>query len=206
MLFASTNKGKINEAKGVCGRMGVELVSPYELESSGPIPNVVEDADSYAGNCKLKADAFFVWSGLPSLADDTGLEVAALNGRPGVLSARFAGENADGPSNSRKLLHELDMLQRDGNGAVDRTARFVCTLILAFGNGKYIEANGILEGSIARQPKGEGGFGYDSVFLVKGYDNKTLAELKEENAGVKTHRILALEQIARQLAENVADF
>ena len=198
ILFASTNKGKFKEASALCAEHGLKLVSPYEVAGNGPVPDVDENQGTYVGNCRLKAEAFFAWSGLPSLADDTGLEVAALNGRPGVHSARYSGPDANGLKNNEKLLSELATLGAGQQKPVDRSARFVCKLVLAFGNGEYLEADGELPGSIGVDMRGGGGFGYDCVFQVDGY-GRTLAQLKEKGVPVKTHRILALEKMIGML-------
>lgn len=204
MLFASTNMGKFREVAEVCLGQGVKVISPEELMEpdkvkrngwvvSGPPPKVSENADSYLENARLKADAYYAWCGLPSLADDTGLEVDMLQGRPGLHSARFAGPEARFTDNIKKLLAEMESAERISPSS-SRAAHFVSVLVLALGNGKYQESRGELQGAIGYAPMGAGGFGYDSVFVVRGY-GRTLAELKEEKVPVKTHRILALETL-----------
>ena len=169
-----------------------DLANELGVSVSEPVPDVAEHADSYHGNARLKADSFFRWCGLPSLADDTGLEVDALGGRPGVHSARYAGPHGRSEDNIRKLLREIS--QSPSLGKKGRRARFVCHLVLKFGDGQYVENHAELMGEIGFAPHGHGGFGYDSVFIVDGY-GKTLAELKEKDLPVKTHRILALEKL-----------
>lgn len=207
LLFASGNAGKFTEISLVCKSFDVRALAPKDLESpsirhelgvepQGPAPEVQETASTYHGNARLKADAFHAWSGLPSLADDTGLEVDALDGRPGVHSARYAGPRQNPGENIRKLLGEInesDHLRQKG-----RRARFVCQLALKLGENRYLEAHGELMGEIGFAPKGQGGFGYDSIFIVQGF-SQTLAELKEKRIHVKTHRIAALEKLLAEL-------
>lgn len=209
LLFASNNPGKFVEASAICKPASVQLVSPQQLAAgevpgipvlNGAAPEVEEIAESYAGNARIKADAFQAWSRLAALADDTGLEVRALGGRPGIHSARYAGPSANGRSNIEKLLSELDQLEASGAETFSRRARFVCLLVLACGKGRYLQAEASLEGEIGREPRGGGGFGYDSVFIVQGR-GLTLAQLKEACEPVKTHRILALEKMIAMLKQ-----
>lgn len=209
ILFASNNSGKFREVLHVCKSFGIRALSPADvlkeevrnevgMALQGDVPNVAEDASSYHGNARLKADAFYDWGGIPSLADDTGLEVDALAGRPGIHSARYAGAKHKPEDNIRKLLKELSespMVAKKG-----RRARFVCHLVLKLGEDKYAENHGELVGEIGFAPKGHGGFGYDSIFVVDGY-NQTLAELKDKQINVKTHRILALEKLLAGLVQ-----
>ena len=193
ILFATTNRGKQTEALEVANRYGAVLMTVdqfIEQRSQGAgdlvVPEVFESAPDYAGNARLKAEAFSIWSGLPALADDTGLEVAVLDGRPGVYSARYAGSQGDAAANIKKLLEVLRKEDR-------RQACFRCVLCLAAPGSKPWLVTGVLEGEIARERRGAGGFGYDSIFIVSGI-GKTLAELKEGQLSIKTHRILALEK------------
>jgi len=198
ILFASSNKGKIQEVVTELSGSGVLIIAPACLtgpssllygfsEPLGAEPEVEETANSYLGNARLKAEAFFKWSGLPSLADDSGLEVDALNGEPGIFSSRYAGENCDAEENIKKLLRALE-------GCHQRSARFRSVLCLKLNNNKFVSAEGVLEGLIAEEPKGSGGFGYDSVFVVK-ERGKTLAELKSTETIVETHRHRALQSL-----------
>ena len=157
------------------------------------VPEVLESAADYAGNARLKAEAFAAWSGLAAVADDTGLEVQALGGAPGILSARFAGEQGNMKANIAKLLKEME-------GQNNRQAFFRCVLCLVQPSVVPLTVEGILTGEIAREPRGAGGFGYDNVFVVAGC-GRTLAELKEAKVEIKTHRILALEKLFAQLSQ-----
>ena len=194
ILFASTNSGKVEEVKLALNGSGVDIVSPQDfLRDWGkvgqvtPVPIVDENGTTYLENARLKANRFFLWANMPALADDTGLEVAALGGVPGVFSARYAGEGATSQKNREKLLWAL----RD---ATDRTAKFCCVLCLKISSSANVEVSATLGGSITREPRGGAGFGYDSVFEVEG-TGKTLAELKESGQPIKTHRLLALQKL-----------
>lgn len=207
ILFASTNKGKLAEVRAVAAGRVVVIASPEEVYATpahfrllnpGPPPAVDENADTYLGNARLKAEAFYAWSRLPALADDTGLEVASLNGEPGLFSARYAGEGCSFAENIKKLLGALES-QRD------RRACFRCVVFLKIDAERTVTAEGILEGEISRAPRGTGGFGYDNIFIVAG-TGRTLAELKEGGREFKTHRELACERLFSGLAlENIPD-
>lgn len=188
ILFASSNQGKLREVRAVAERFGVGVLSPPDLAPDWP--RVKEDADTYRANAFLKAEAFFAWSKLPSLADDSGLEVSCLSGAPGVLSARFAGEKATDAQNRAKLLERL-------RGQTQRQALFRCQLCLKCSPAQLFFAEGILEGEIANAERGGAGFGYDSLFVVSG-TGKTLAELKGAQVEPQTHRVRALENLFAQ--------
>lgn len=209
LLFGSTNVGKFSEVQTVAARFEIQAFSVKDLCTDrgarlaglkhplSPPAEVTEDASTYLGNAELKARAFFAWAGLPVFADDAGLEVRALQGAPGLYSARYAGAPVSPQRNIDKLLREL-------RGTKDRAARFRSVLFAICGDGREITAEGVLKGTIAEAPTGSGGFGYDSVFIPEGAD-KTLAELKTvAPEQVKTHRILALENLFRAIRESVA--
>jgi XTP/dITP diphosphohydrolase len=176
LLFATTNAGKLKELRGLMGD-AVEVVSLKDLP---PVPEPVEDGETFEANAEKKARAYAQATGLPSLADDSGLCVDALGGRPGVHSARYAP--GDDRARYEKLLGELSGVPEER-----RTASFRCALCLALPGGKsYIEV-GRCEGRILNGPKGAHGFGYDPVFFIPAL-GKTMAELtSEEKAGV-SHR------------------
>lgn len=188
ILFGSGNSGKQKEVASIGQEYGIEIVTPRELvekgEAQGPVPEPAETAPDYQGNAALKARAFHAWSELPALADDSGLEVSALGGRPGVYSARFAGEGCTFEDNIAKLLREME-------GVKDREARFLCCLVLIHADGTEVTETGVLEGRIAEKPVGAGGFGYDPIFEV-GDSGSTLAEKKLADPKVETHRVRAL--------------
>ena len=186
IVFATANAGKLREAAEVLGP-GFEIVPPASLGITEDIP---EKGSTLQENSLQKAQYLFERTGLPSFADDTGLEVDALGGAPGIYSARYAGP--DNQANMAKLLAELVRLE-------DRTARFhtVVTLILADGQPRFFE--GVCKGSIGREKRGSGGFGYDPVFLPDAYPGRTLAEVSEEEKNAVSHRGQALRAMAEWL-------
>ena len=192
LLFATGNKGKLREAGGILGE-NIEIVSPAELGISG---DVEETGTTLLENSRLKAQTLYAASGLDCFADDTGLEVDALGGEPGVYSARYAGDGHDNQANMDKLLRNLDALGPD----IPRTARFrtVVTLIL---DGKEYIFNGTLEGKIAHEKAGCGGFGYDPVFISEAYPGLTLAEISDEKKNAISHRGIALRNMATFLSK-----
>ncbi|HEX9103864.1 MAG TPA: RdgB/HAM1 family non-canonical purine NTP pyrophosphatase [Polyangia bacterium] len=184
LAFASGNKHKAAEIAAMLQPLGWEVV---------PLPLVVdEDAPTFAGNAEKKARAALAASGLPSLADDSGLEVDALDGAPGVLSARYAGEPCDDAANNAKLLGALA-----GVPDARRTARFRCALVFVDADGARLVAEGACEGRIGHAPRGSGGFGYDPLFLVDGdARHRTMAELGPDEKNRISHRARALAAMA----------
>ena len=158
------------------------------------LDDVVEDADTLEGNARLKAIAVCVATGLPALADDTGLEVDVLDGAPGVITARFAGEGATDAQNRQKMLAELD-----GKDATQRTARFQTVALLRFADGRELVAHGVCEGSIAMQEIGERGFGYDALFIPTDGDGRTFAQMTIEEKHELSHRGRAFRALAKLL-------
>ncbi len=200
ILFASGNKGKISEIREIASEFpSIKILAPLELSEviskNGSPPDVVEDGVTYEENAALKSRAFFAWSNIPSLADDAGLEVLALNGAPGVISARYAGEPSNAQNNIDKLLKEL-------SGVKDRRAKFVSFLNLKISDrkGEVVEivAQASLEGEIALVPSGAGGFGYDPIFIPTGH-KESLSALKERGIKVPTHRILSTRKLFTEL-------
>lgn len=192
IIFATANAGKLREAAEVLGP-GFEIVSPASLGITEDIP---ETGSTLQENSLQKAQYLFDRTGLPCFADDTGLEVDALGGAPGIYSARYAGPGHDSQANMAKLLTELSRLENRG-------ARFrtVVTLILADGQPHFFE--GSCEGSIARERHGTGGFGYDPVFLPDAYPGRTLAEVSEEEKNAVSHRGKAIRAMAEWLRGKV---
>jgi XTP/dITP diphosphohydrolase len=188
IVLATGNKGKLREFRGLLEGVFGNIVSLNDLESP---PEVTEDGETFRENALKKARAIAAYSGIPALADDSGLEVEALGGRPGVYSARYAGEGAVDTDNIAKLLSELQ-------GVANRKARFVCFLALVTPDGKEITAEGTCEGVILTEPRGEGGFGYDPVFFLPEYD-KTMAEIPAELKNKISHRARASESLAKIL-------
>ena len=189
ILFATANPGKLREAAEVLGP-DYEVVSPASMGITEDIP---ETGSTLQENSLQKARYLFERTALPCFADDTGLEVDALGGAPGIYSARYAGPEHDSQANMDKLLKELEQLISVPD---DRRARFrtVVTLILADGEPHFFE--GVCEGAIAREKHGTGGFGYDPVFLPDAYPGRTLAEVSEEEKNAVSHRGRALRTMA----------
>lgn len=187
LVIASGNKGKIKEIKSFLSEF-YEIVSQEEMESEvgSKAPDVEENGKDYIENALLKARACSSWCGLPVLSDDSGLEVEALNGEPGLYSARYAGEDVTFQDNINKLLVEL----ADNE---NRKAKFIAVLVLLDTNGEHQAFRGELEGNILKESRGAGGFGYDPVFETN--TGKTLAEIKGSGEEFKTHRVLALEKM-----------
>jgi XTP/dITP diphosphohydrolase len=189
LVFASRNQGKLRELGALVAPLGLDVKSLADFGDA----DVVEDADSFEGNAEKKAQAALALSGLPSVGDDSGLEVEALGGAPGVLSARYAGTGHDDAANNRKLLEALQ-------GIDDRRARFRCVLVYLDGR-RRIVAEGECRGRILSAPRGSGGFGYDPLFLVEGVEGReqTMAELALEEKNRLSHRARAFAQLVAKL-------
>ncbi len=184
LVLGTGNPGKVDELRALLSDLSIKLVPAHDLNDP---PAVDEDADTLAGNAEKKARAFHEHTGLPALADDTGLEVAALDGRPGVHTARFAGPNCTPEDNKRKLLEVLD-------GVEDRRARFRTVVALVDSDGSARTFEGVCEGTITTEPRGDGGFGYDPLFLPEGYD-QTFAEMSADAKNGISHRRKALDAL-----------
>jgi XTP/dITP diphosphohydrolase len=201
LVFATRNKGKLVELRQLLPGIDVLSVDDAAARIGRPIPDVVEDADSFIGNASKKAREVSRATGLPALADDSGLEVDALGGAPGVYSARYAdlpgGEHGGDAANNAKLLEALA-----GVPAAQRTARFRASLALADVTGplgaEVITAHGVCEGVILDALRGTGGFGYDPLFFVT-ERGKTFAELEVAAKGELSHRARAMAAIKPQL-------
>jgi len=192
LVVASNNPKKRTEIAAILGVLGIELIAPEDTV----FVDVIEDADTFADNARKKAETFATANGLPALADDSGLCVDALNGAPGIYSARFAGPNANDADNNRKLLTELV-------GQDNRSAHFVCALHLAFpDNGKALTAEGQVAGHILKQQTGTGGFGYDPLFFCPELD-KTFAKASTEEKFSVSHRGRALRSLTEQVKQHV---
>jgi XTP/dITP diphosphohydrolase len=163
------------------------------------VAEVVEDGETLLDNARLKALALLGATGTASVADDTGLEVDALGGAPGVYAARYAGEDASYADNVAKLLREL-AAQGDGGG--ERKARFKTVALVAFPDGSEMWAEGVVDGTIAAAPRGELGFGYDPVFEPEGSGGRTFAEMRADEKDAVSHRGRAFRALARMLAES----
>ena len=187
-VLATHNPGKLREMGDILRGLGVEVVSPADV---GCHVEVEETGTTFAENAMLKAKAVCAASGLPAIADDSGLCVDALGGAPGVYSARYGGEGLDDAGRYRLLLSNL-------RGQPTRAAHFACAIACAFPNGDTLTAEGRCDGAIAYAPMGEGGFGYDPVFLVP-EKAKTFGQLTAEEKSAISHRGRALQAFAAEL-------
>jgi XTP/dITP diphosphohydrolase len=188
-VLATANPDKAREMRAILAPLGIEL-----FERPSDVPDVEETEETLEGNALLKARVLARVAGLAAIADDTGLFVDALDGRPGVRSARYAGEGASYEQNVAKLLKELDDVEEP------RTARFRTVIAVARPAGASFSVSGVLEGVITRSPIGAGGFGYDPVFAPLGARGRTLAQLSPEEKNERSHRALALRALVEELA------
>lgn len=187
-VLATHNPGKLREMSDILSHLGIEVVSPADV---GITVDVEETGTTFAENAMLKAKAICAASGLPAIADDSGLCVDALNGGPGVYSARYGGEGLDDRGRYMLLLNSM-------RGQTTRAAHFSCAIACAFPNGDTLTAEGRCDGAIAFAPLGEGGFGYDPVFLVP-EKGKTFGQLTAEEKSQISHRGKALREFSTQL-------
>lgn len=199
VALSSGNEGKLAELRALLSELPIELLTVRDI--LGAPLNVVEDAETLEGNAITKASAACRATGLICIADDSGLEVDALGGRPGVRSARFAHDRATDAENNAELLRALEDAEGDKRGA-----RFRCVLALAspwaFDDVQIVE--GRVEGTISRDPRGSGGFGYDPLFLVKDHDGRSMAELSESEKNAISHRAQAVRGIVPVLLRVIA--
>ena len=190
IVLATRNEGKIKEIKRIVGQLPISILT---IDDFPGCPEVVEEGVTFQENAIKKAMAVAQYTGKPSLADDSGLEVYALNNAPGIFSSRYAGEGADDGKNREKLLYEMRSLSDE-----ERKARFVCCLALAFPDGGIEIFRGHVEGGIGREPKGSHGFGYDPLFYPKGHD-RTFAEMEAREKDSLSHRGKALREFQKYL-------
>lgn len=194
LCVATKNKGKAAEIRRILAGSGAEIKTLLDFDRA---PDVVEDGTTFEENARKKAREIFAFCGVPTLADDSGLEVDALGGSPGVYSARFAGEPCNDDANNAKLLAELVL--RGKIKPETRTARFVCVLVYYDGETE-VSTKECFEGWIGYEPKGENGFGYDPLFVVP-QKNCTAAQLDPDIKNVMSHRGKALAAMAKELEE-----
>lgn len=191
IVIASKNQGKVKEICKVFEALPVKVIS---LSAFGDVPDAVEDGATFMENALIKARFYAKATGKACLADDSGLEVDALRGAPGVYSARYAGEHAEDAQNNEKLLRELKRVQSEGS-----KARFRCALAFIDENGTTLTCEGCCEGTILAAPRGNGGFGYDPLFYLS-VQNKSMAELRMDEKNKISHRGIALREMAEKLA------
>jgi XTP/dITP diphosphohydrolase len=201
LLVGTNNPGKVQEYEELLSDLPGTLEITFPAQE-GLALDVEESGDTFEENARIKALAYAQASGLPSLADDSGLEVDALGGAPGVHSARYAGPASNDVDRYRKLLDALSDVP-----AGQRAARFRCVVALALPDGTLHTAGGTCEGEIGFAPRGEHGFGYDPVFIVAGYNGQTLAELPPDVKNEISHRaraLAAIQPVLRKLLRELA--
>tara|TARA_Y100001970_G_scaffold156470_1_gene191478 strand:+ start:2763 stop:3326 length:564 start_codon:yes stop_codon:yes gene_type:complete len=185
--MASANAHKAREI--------AQILADHEIEPRpDSLGEIAEDQETLEGNARVKAAAVCAEAKNPAVADDTGLEVDALGGLPGVRSARFAGDSASDLENLSKLLEDMQQVPSG-----QRTARFRTVAVVIFPDGKEVVAHGVVEGSIAEKPRGTGGFGYDAVFVPDEADGITFAEMKADQKNLISHRGRAFRSLAQML-------
>jgi len=189
-VLASRNPGKIREIQAMLADLGISL---FSLNDYPEIPEIVEDGKSFLENALKKGRTVAEATGEIVLADDSGLEVGALGGAPGIHSARYAGNDADDLQNNRKLLNDLK-----GVPAANRGAAFRCVLVLYSPDGRYEAFEGRWEGRVAEAPVGKGGFGYDPLFFLPG-EGMTVAQLSPEVKNRVSHRAQAFAKLKERL-------
>lgn len=194
VIIASGNKGKLKEFQTLMEGLDVEVKS---LKDFPEIGDIEENGQSFAENAYIKAKAVFDATGCMAIADDSGLEVDALGGAPGIYSARYAGEEKDDEANNQKLLEALEDIEDEKRGA-----QFYCAIVAIDKDGNRYDAEGIVRGRILRAARGDNGFGYDPLFYVEDY-GKTTAELSMEEKNSISHRGQAVRAIVATLQKEV---
>ncbi len=192
VVLATRNAGKLTELRRILAPYGVQLLGLDDVTAYEPGP---ETEPTFAGNALAKAHEACRHTGLPAVADDSGLVVDALNGMPGVLSARWSGRHGDDPANTALVLGQLADVPDER-----RTARFVCAAAAALPDGRELAVEEAMHGRVLRAPRGSGGFGYDPVFLPDGHD-RTSAELTADEKDAISHRGKAFRALAPLLVE-----
>lgn len=188
-IIASNNPKKLKELERILNPLGISAVTAKQAGIT--LDDVEETGTTFAENAYLKANAAFIKTGLPAVADDSGLCVDALGGQPGIYSARYGGENATDEDKYMKLLDEMKDVPLD-----KRTAHFTSAICCILPDGSKIEVEGICEGAISLEPFGDGGFGYDPIFM---YNGKSYAQLTDEEKDAVSHRGNALRKLQSEL-------
>ena len=192
MIFATTNQGKVREIKAILGDIGEDILS---LKEAGITADIVEDGTTFEENAIIIAKAIMELSGQNVVADDSGLEVDAMNKEPGIYSARFMGEDTPYEEKNRAIIERLEGVEGDA-----RSARFVCVIAAAFPDGEVITTRGTIEGVIAKEPAGTNGFGYDPIVYVPEY-GMTTGQMELEQKNAISHRGKALMAMKKILKE-----
>lgn len=194
LVIASDNAGKIREFRQLLEPYGFEVISMREAGFSGEI---IEDGDTFAENAHIKAQAVFEATGLPTMADDSGLEIDFLNGAPGIYSARYAGEGASDEERCERVLTEMHGVPREL-----RDARFVCTIYFIYAEDDEYSVRGEVCGYIGDEPLGENGFGYDPIFMLN--EDESMATIDDEEKNKISHRAMAFKKLSEILKEKFA--
>lgn len=194
IVFATSNEGKMREIREIMKDLGCEVVS---LKEAGVQVDIVEDGDTFEANAVIKAKTVWEQTGGIVLADDSGLEIDALNGEPGVYSARYMGEHTSYEIKNWNLIHRLNGVPEE-----KRTARFVAAIAAVLPDGRIVTTRGTMEGVIAHEPAGAGGFGYDPILMLPEY-GKTSAELTMEQKNAISHRGKGLRAMKEVLAKEI---
>lgn len=192
IIVATKNQGKVNELKAIFAAKGVEVKSLLDYPS---IPDIEETGETFAENAKIKAVEMARYFQKSVIADDSGLIVDALDGAPGVYSARYAGLEKSDEKNNEKLLRELQNVPES-----KRSARFHCAICIAFPDGRDYIFEGSCEGIIAQEPRGNNGFGYDPLFYIP-HLKKTMAEITQEEKNQISHRAKAIQKLVENWHE-----
>lgn len=195
VIIATGNSGKLGEIREIFEDLPLQLQTMREFWD--PLPHIEENGTTFAENARIKADWVFGQTGIWSLGDDSGLVVDALGGAPGIRSARFAGDGADMEANKAKLLNDLA-----GTAPEQRTARFICSVALRIDASTLLTSDGVCEGKIISTPRGDGGFGYDPLFVPRGFA-ATFAELTSAEKHGISHRGRALRKLKELLNEYI---
>lgn len=190
IIFATGNPGKMREIRQILGDLGCEVLS---MKEAGADPEIVEDGKTFGENAEIKARAVWNCTGDIVLADDSGLVVDYIGGEPGIYSARYMGEDTSYEIKNRNIIDRLE-----GAEGEERAARFVCNIAAVLPDGRVVHTEATMEGQIAREPAGSGGFGYDPILLLPEY-GVTSAELTMEQKNRISHRGKALEAIKQEL-------
>ncbi|RXI98463.1 XTP/dITP diphosphatase [Anaerobacillus alkaliphilus] len=194
ILIATKNQGKVREFEDLFGQFGYRIKSLLDIKNA---VDVVEDGATFQENALKKAETIANQFQIPTIADDSGLIVDALNGRPGVYSARYAGEGKNDLANLKKVLEELKDVPQ-----IERAARFHCSLALAIPGKQTVVVDGTCEGFITKEPIGDQGFGYDPIMLIPSL-GKTMAQLTKQEKNAISHRSVALKGLAELLSNAV---
>lgn len=194
ILFATGNQGKMKEVREILADLGVEVIS---MRKAGVSAEIVEDGETFEENAVIKARTIMELTGEVTLADDSGLEIDALGGEPGVYSARYMGEDTSYHIKNNDLIRRLSQVPRQ-----QRTARFVCSIAAAFPDGEIITTDGVIEGLIGYEEAGENGFGYDPIFVVPQL-GCTTAQLSDEQKNEISHRGKALRKMKEELRKRM---